>query len=154
MSEQKLIVLVGISGAGKSTFADKYLAENPDTQYLGSDKIRGIIGKSEDDQTVTPQVFGIIKRKLDEYLRDGKSVMVDATSLNPKERRDYLETARKYDVPAVAYAFERTKDQLIANQEKRKAGGGRRVPDFVIDKMLAKYVRPSTGEGFIEVNLV
>ena len=34
MSENKLIVLVGISGAGKSTFADDYLSKNPDTVYL------------------------------------------------------------------------------------------------------------------------
>ena len=154
MSENKLIVLVGISGAGKSTFADTYLKEHPDTVYLSSDKIRGIIGKDESDQSVTPQVFGLIKRNIDQSLLAGKTVMVDATSLNPRERRDYLDAARKYDVDAIAFAFERTREQLISNQEKRSSSGGRRVPDFVIDKMLAKYVRPSVGEGFKEIHLV
>jgi len=154
MSENQLILLVGISGAGKSTFADKYLAEHPDVKYLSSDKIRGILGTSEDDQTVTPQVFGLIKRNLDEYLKAGKSVMIDATSLNAKERKDYLIAASKYNVDAIAYVFKRTRDQLIANQEKRKAAGGRRVPDFVIDKMLAKFVVPSTSEGFKQVIMV
>ena len=154
MSENKLIVLVGVSGCGKSTFAEQYLKDNPDTVYLSSDKIRGIIGKDESDQSVTPQVFGLIKRNTDQSLAAGKSVMIDATSLNPKERRDYLDAARKYDVDAIAYVFERTKEELMANQEKRKAGGGRRVPDEILDRMIAKYIRPSVGEGFKEVHLV
>lgn len=154
MSENKLICLVGISGAGKSTFADDYLSKNPDTVYLSSDKIRGIIGKDESDQSVTPQVFSIIKREVDKNLKDGKTVMVDATSLNPKERRDYLDTADKYGVDAIAYVFERSREQLIKNQEKRAASGGRMVPDFVIDKMLAKYVAPTIGEGFKQIIIV
>jgi protein phosphatase len=154
MSENQLILLVGISGAGKSTFADKYLAEHPDVKYLSSDKIRGILGTSEDDQTVTPQVFGLIKRNLDEYLKAGKSVMIDATSLNAKERKDYLIAASKYNVDAIAYVFERTRDQLIKNQEKRKANGGRRVPDEILDRMLNKYKRPTHSEGFKEILFV
>ena len=154
MSEQKLIVLVGISGAGKSTFADKYLSEHPDTKYLSSDKLRAAIGKDESDQTVTHIIFPIIKRNTEEYLKAGKNVMIDATSLNPRERKDYLDAARKYDVDAIAYVFERTKEELMANQEKRKAGGGRRVPDEILDRMIAKYVRPTTSEGFTEINLV
>jgi len=154
MSENKLIILIGVSGCGKSTFAEQYLKEHPDIVYLSSDKIRGIIGKDESDQSVTPQVFGIIKSKTDAGLKSGKTVMVDATSLNPKERRDYLNTAQKYGVDAIAYVFERTKEQLMANQQKRGAGGGRVVPEFVIDKMLAKYVRPTSTEGFTKINMM
>lgn len=154
MKTNKLIVLVGCSGCGKSTFADKYLSENPDTKYLSSDKLRGALGKDENDQTVTHLVFPIIKRNTEEYLKSGKSVLIDATSLNPKERKDYLNIAKKLDVDAIAYVFERSKAQLIANQQKRGEGGGRVVPEFVIDKMLQKYVRPTTAEGFKEIYLV
>jgi protein phosphatase len=154
MNTNQIIVLVGISGCGKSTFADKYMTEHPDTLLLSSDKLRGVIGKSESDQSVTPQVFSIIKRNSDEAIAKGKTVMIDATSLNPKERRDYVDIAKKHNVDAIAYVFERDKATLMKNQEKRGASGGRIVPEFVIDKMLSKYVRPSTSEGFKEINLV
>jgi predicted kinase len=152
--KQTLNILIGCSGAGKSTFATKYLKDYPTTIYLSSDQIRKNLTGDESSQHVNGQVFGIIKHEVDKNLKNGKSVMIDATSLNPKERRDYLDAARKYDVDAIAYVFERTKAQLMANQAKRGASGGRVVPEFVVDKMLAKYIRPTEGEGFKEIHLV
>jgi protein phosphatase len=151
MNEQQMIVLVGVSGCGKSTFADKYISEHPDTILLSSDALRKELTGDENNQQVTGQVFGLIKYKADTAIKSGKSVMVDATSLNPRERKDYLNIADKYNVPAIAYVFERSKDQIIKNQEKRASNGGRRVPDEIIDKMLAKYVCPSQSEGFKQI---
>jgi len=50
--------------------------------------------------------------------------------------------------------LERDKETLMRNQKSRKSQGGREVPEFVIDKMLKKYVRPSKLEGFDEIYLV
>lgn len=144
-------VLVGISGAGKSTFVEKFKKEHPEVNVYSSDALRKVIGGSETNQSVTPQVFSTIKYNLNRDLSVGKSVMVDATSLNPKERRDYVDAARRYNADAVAYVFERDKATLMKNQQTRKAAGGREVPEFVIDKMLAKYVRPTSAEGFVRV---
>lgn len=154
--KNKLILLVGCSGSGKSTFAKTYLDldANQYVNYISSDKLRGMIGKSEEDQSVTCEVFNTIKSMVNEYLKNGADVMVDATSLNLRERRDYLNTAKKYNVETIAIVFERTKKQLMENQKKRGASGGRVVPEFVIDKMLSKYVRPSKEEGFFEVRLM
>lgn len=150
----KIVLLVGVSGCGKSTFVDKYVRENPDTTVISSDKLRGIIGKSEEDQSVTPQVFSIIKVKTEELVKNGKSVLIDATNLIPKNRRDYINIARKYNTPIVAYAFERCRNTLVSNQAKRKSAGGRLVPTDIIDKMLASYVRPTKEEGFSEIHFV
>jgi predicted kinase len=154
MNKNTLYVMVGVSGAGKSTYIDRLVNANPDTVVHSSDKLRGILGKSEEDQSVTPQVFSTIKYNVNRDLAAGKNVVVDATSLTPKERRDYILAAKKHSAKVVAYVLERSKEQLLKNQAKRKAGGGREVPEFVIDKMLAKYVRPSKNEGFDEVILV
>lgn len=152
--ENKVYVMVGISGSGKSTYIEKFKEQNPDVIVLSSDKLRGIIGKSEEDQSVTQIVFQTIKYNLGVGLRNNKDVMIDATSLNPKERRDYITIAKKHDAKVIAFVLERDKETIMNNQKKRKSEGGREVPEFVIDKMINKYVRPTKDEGFDEIYLL
>ena len=141
-----LYITVGLPGSGKSTYAKEFI-KGKDIEYLSSDSLRAVYGKSEEDQTVTPLVFGHIKRKVDEFLKDGKNVMVDATSVNRKERSDYINAAKKYGAKVVAIVFKMDRQGLIDRNKKRGEQGGRVVPDFVIDKMLAKFEEPSYNEG-------
>jgi predicted kinase len=141
-----LYITVGLPGSGKSTYVKNFIKDK-DIEYLSSDSLRAVYGKSEEDQTVTPLVFGHIKRKVDELLKDGKNVLVDATSVNRKERSDYINTAKKYGAKVVAIVFKMDRQGLIDRNKKRGEQGGRVVPDFVIDKMLAKFEEPSYIEG-------
>jgi predicted kinase len=141
-----IYITVGLPGSGKSTYAKNFI-KGKDIEYLSSDELRAVFGKSEDDQTVTPLVFGHIKKKVDEYLKNGKNVLVDATSVNRKERSDYINTAKKYDAKVVALVFKMDRAGLIERNQKRGSEGGRVVPDWVIDKMLAKFEEPSHSEG-------
>lgn len=141
-----LYIAVGLPGSGKSTYAKNFIKDK-DIEYLSSDELRAVYGKSEEDQTVTPLVFGHIKRKVDEFLKDGKNVLVDATSVNRKERSDYINSAKKYGAKVVAIVFKMDRQGLIDRNKKRGEQGGRVVPDWVIDKMLAKFEEPSYSEG-------
>ena len=141
-----LYITVGLPGSGKSTYAKEFI-KGKEIEYLSSDSLRAVFGKSEEDQTVTPLVFGHIKKKVDEFLKDGKNVMVDATSVNHKERSDYINTAKKYGAKVVAIVFKMDRQGLIDRNKKRGEQGGRVVPDWVIDKMLAKFEEPSYNEG-------
>ena len=141
-----IYIAVGLPGSGKSTYAKNFI-KGKDIEYLSSDELRAVFGKSEEDQTVTPLVFGHIKRKVDEFLKDGKNVLVDATSVNRKERSDYIKTAKKYGAKVVAIVFKMDRQGLIDRNKKRGEQGGREVPTFVIDKMLAKFEEPSYDEG-------
>lgn len=141
-----LYITVGLPGSGKSTYAKEFI-KGKEIEYLSSDSLRAVYGKSEEDQTVTPLVFGHIKRKVDEFLKDGKNVMVDATSVNRKERSDYISTAKKYGAKVVAIVFKMDRQGLIDRNKKRGEQGGRVVPDWVIDKMLNKFEEPSYSEG-------
>ena len=141
-----LYITVGLPGSGKSTYAKEFI-KGKEIEYLSSDSLRAVYGKSEEDQTVTPLVFGHIKRKVDEFLKDGKNVLVDATSVNRKERSDYINTAKKYGAKVVAIVFKMDRQGLIDRNKKRGEQGGRVVPDWVIDKMLAKFEEPSYSEG-------
>ena len=150
----KVIVMIGAPGSGKSTFAKKLCQDNPNFKYLSSDALRAEFGSGEEDQSVTPIVFSTLKRRLDNYLRHNESVIVDATSINAKDRKDYINAAKQYNAKVIAYAFVCDKQTLLERNQKRGAGGGRNVPEFVIDKMLAKYQQPTNQEGFDEVNFV
>jgi len=141
-----LYITVGLPGSGKSTYVKNFIKDK-DIEYLSSDSLRAVYGKSEEDQTVTPLVFGHIKRKVDEFLKDGKNVLVDATSVNRKERSDYINTAKKYGAKVVAIVFKMDRQGLIDRNKKRGEQGGRVVPDWVIDKMLKKFAEPSYDEG-------
>jgi len=145
-----IYIAVGLPGSGKSTYAKNFIKDK-DIEYLSSDELRAVFGKGEDDQTVTPLVFGHIKRKVDEFLKDGKNVLVDATSVNRRERADYITTAKKYSAKVVVLVFKMDRQGLIDRNKKRGEQGGRVVPDWVIDKMLTKYEEPSTSEGIDEV---
>ena len=131
-----LYITVGLPGSGKSTYVKNFIKDK-DIEYLSSDSLRAVYGKDETDQSVTSIVFGHIKRKVDEFLKDGKNVLVDATSVNRKERSDYINTAKKYGAKVVAIVFKMDRQGLIDRNKKRGEQGGRVVPDFVIDKMLA-----------------
>lgn len=141
-----LYITVGLPGSGKSTYVKNFI-KGKDIEYLSSDELRAVYGKSEEDQTVTPLVFGHIKRKVDEFLKDGKNVLVDATNVNRRERSDYINSAKKYGAKVVALIFKMDRQGLIDRNKKRGEQGGRVVPDWVIDKMLAKYEEPSFAEG-------
>ena len=145
-----LYIAVGLPGSGKSTYAKNFI-KGKNIEYLSSDSLRAVYGKNEEDQSVTPIVFGHIKKKVDEFLKDGKNVLVDATSVNRRERSDYINTAKKYGTKVVALVFKMDRDGLIARNLKRGSEGGRVVPDWVIDKMLAKYEEPSVSEGIDEI---
>ena len=145
-----IYIAVGLPGSGKSTYAKNFIKDK-NIEYLSSDELRAVYGKDETDQSVTSIVFGHIKRKVDEFLKDGKNVLVDATSVNRRERSDYINTAKKYGAKVIALVFKMDRQGLIDRNKKRGEQGGRVVPDWVIDKMLSKYEEPSTSEGIDEV---
>jgi len=121
---------------------------------LSSDKMRGILFGDENSQQNPGLVFGVLKREADKAMKEGKNCIIDATNLNPRDRRDWITIAKKYDAKVVAYVIERDKATILKQQEKRKSEGGRYVPEEVIDRMFQKYKRPDSNEGFDEVILV
>ena len=149
-----LYVLVGISGAGKSTFVDNFLKTHPNTIVYSSDKLRAVLGKDESDQSVSGQVFSTIFYNLDRDLSANKDVLVDATSLTVRDRKKYVDIAKKHNAKIIAYVLERDKKTILSNQKARYASGGRFVPEDIVDKMFLKYKRPTVEEGFDEVILV
>lgn len=98
-----LVVLVGISGAGKSTFARKHFAA---TEVVSSDVCRGLVADDENDQSASTDAFDILGAIVDKRLHRGRLAVVDATNTQPSSRASMLKLAEARDRLAVAIVLD------------------------------------------------
>lgn len=149
---QKLVIIVGIPGIGKSTYIKKLMQESTEEYTcLSSDKLRAKFGSSEEDQSVTPQVFSYIHEQVNILLSSGKNVIIDATNIKRRDREGYIKLAKRYSVRVIVYVLPLDRDLAIKRNKLRAQSGGRNVPEFVIDKMITNYTHPVYGEGIDEL---
>src|SRR5689334_21360667 len=94
-----LVLLVGASGCGKSTFARKHFLA---TEILSSDQCRGIVSDDENSQESTSDAFDLLRYIARLRLRNSKMVVVDATNVQENARKEMLQLAWEFHVPAVA----------------------------------------------------
>lgn len=140
--EAKLYIVCGISGSGKSTVAKNLEAQIANSILLSSDALRAIIGKSEEDQDVSPIVFGTMKTMTEYLLKRGRTVIIDATNTTIKARNRFTQIARKIGVQVTVVAVEIE----VATAKARNAQRSRKVPEEVIDRQFEKFVLPTQQE--------
>src|ERR1019366_3945620 len=97
--ELSLVVLVGVSGSGKSSFAKKHFLP---TEVLSSDFCRGLVSDDETDQAATTDAFDIMRYIAGKRLAAGRLTVVDATNVQPEARKAFIQLAREHHVLAVA----------------------------------------------------
>jgi polynucleotide kinase-phosphatase len=93
--ELALIVLIGVSGSGKSTFAARHFKP---TQVISSDYCRGLVSDDETDQTATTDAFDLLHHIVGVRLRRGLLTVVDATNVQPKARASLVKVAKEHHV--------------------------------------------------------
>lgn len=98
-----LVLLVGIAGSGKSTFASRHFRP---TQVLSSDALRSLIADDPTAQSATDDAFDLLHRILDMRLRRGRLTVVDATNVEEWARRELLAIARRHRRPAVGIVLD------------------------------------------------
>jgi protein phosphatase len=98
-----IVVLVGVSGAGKSTFAARHFKP---TEVLSSDRFRGLVADDESDQTASADAFEAMRQLAAIRLRRGLLTVIDATNVRPEDRQDWLNLAKAHDVLPVAVVLD------------------------------------------------
>ena len=101
--ELSLIVLVGSSGSGKSTFAARHFLP---TEVLSSDAFRGLVSDDQNDQSATKDAFDALHFIAGKRLAAGKLTVIDATNVQREARRPLVELARAHHVLPIAVVFD------------------------------------------------
>jgi len=97
--ELSLVVLIGTSGSGKSTFARKHFKP---TEVISSDYCRGLVSDDENDQSASKEAFELLHYIAAKRLSGGRLTVVDATNVQPELRKPLVALARAHDCLPVA----------------------------------------------------
>ncbi len=120
--ELSLVILIGASGCGKSTFARKHFKP---TEILSSDHYRGVVRDDETDQGASKDAFEVLHYIAAKRLAAGRLTVIDATNVQPEDRKKLIQIARQYHVFPIAIAFnlpERICHERNANRSDRNFG--------------------------------
>ncbi|MEO9028981.1 MAG: polynucleotide kinase-phosphatase, partial [Ktedonobacteraceae bacterium] len=100
--ELALVVLIGPSGSGKSSFGRQHFKP---TEVISSDFCRGLVADDENAQAATNDAFAVLHFIAARRLAAGKLTVIDATNVIAEDRKDLLKLAREYHCVPVAIVF-------------------------------------------------
>ena len=137
----KFVMMVGVSGSGKSTTAERLNG----FKVVSSDAIREELYGDASDQRHPEVVFQIAHKRVCEFLEVGMNVVLDATNLRKKDRKELLEKISYIpDVKKICWLEDVSVEDCIKAQDGRE----RKVPVEVIKKQSRKLQRPELDEGW------
>jgi protein phosphatase len=146
-----LVVLVGASGSGKSTFA---AAQFRPTEIVSSDACRALVSDDERDVWASQDAFELLHFIAAKRLRRGRVTVVDATNVRPEHRAPLVALARRHDAPSIAIVFDVGAELCLA---RNRARSPRTVQARVVRRQtddLRDSLRSLGDEGFSSVHVL
>jgi protein phosphatase len=152
VTDLSLVVLVGASGSGKSTFARRHFKP---TEVISSDFCRGLVCDDENDQGASRDAFDVLHYIAGKRLAAGRRTVVDATSVQQDARRQLIDLARQHDVLPIAVVLDVPEEVCAERNAARadRAGMPRRVIQRHI-RELRRSLRHLEREGFRKVHVL
>lgn len=153
MQRQRLFVLIGIPGSGKTTLAKSMIESLQDnTVHISRDSIRNEIGDVIFNKKSESNVFKTYISRIATALKLGYDVIADSTNLSKDKRLIYfalceaLEKTKLAEVDIVAI-FVPTPLSICIERNNERCGKDK-VPEETIEFMYSKIEEPSYDEGF------
>ncbi|HEX8251466.1 MAG TPA: polynucleotide kinase-phosphatase [Pyrinomonadaceae bacterium] len=146
--ELSLVVMIGATSSGKSTFARRHFKP---TEILSSDFCRAILTDDENDQSITNEAFELLHHIAAMRLKGGRLTVVDATNVQRESRGSLVRLAREYHVLPVALVINPPEKILV---ERHHARTDRNFGAHVIRNQMQNLRRSIRGlqkEGFRHV---
>jgi predicted kinase len=132
---KKILVLQGLPGAGKTTWAKEYVTTNKDAVRVCRDdlrRMRGIYWLPEQEDLITKWEDNCVV----DAILNGHEAVIDATNLNPKVIAKWERIAKHSNCPIEFKMFDITLDEAIKRDNERIEG---KVGEKVIRGMYEKY---------------
>ncbi|MFT4100679.1 MAG: AAA family ATPase [Burkholderiaceae bacterium] len=141
-------MLIGATGAGKSTFASRWFRP---TEVLSSDHCRALVSDDENDQSISADAFDLVRTIAEKRLKHRRLAVIDATNVRAADRKVWIEIARRWHALPVAIVIDPGLDACVARNRNRP---DRDMPAAVPRRMIDE-IRRGLGrlqrEGFRQV---
>lgn len=146
--ELSLVLLIGASGSGKSTFAKKHFNAH---EVVSSDVCRGIVSNDENSQAATSDAFDVLNFIIAKRLKNGLLTVVDATNVQKESRKKLINLAREYHTLPVAIVLDLPQSVC---EDRNKSREDRNFGNHVIRQQKQQLKRSIKGlkrEGFRKI---
>ncbi|MDF2577544.1 MAG: polynucleotide 3-phosphatase [Chlamydiales bacterium] len=127
-----LVILMGISSAGKSSFAKKHFK---DSEILSSDFYRAAVSDDENNLKASDDAFEILYFILRKRLANKKLTVIDATNLHEESRKKLLKIAQEYHCLSVLIVLKPSKEICIERNQKRT---NRNLREVILDQQYSQ----------------
>ncbi|HIK54206.1 MAG TPA: polynucleotide kinase-phosphatase [Synechococcales cyanobacterium M55_K2018_004] len=148
--ELALVVLIGASGSGKSTFARDHFRA---TEILSSDTCRGWVSDDENNQAATNDAFDVLHYIATKRLAAGRLTVIDATNVRAEDRKPLINLARQYHCIPVAIVLN-LPEQICRDRNQQRPD--RQFSSYVVQnhvKNVRRSLRSLQREGFRHVHI-
>ncbi|MFQ3543437.1 AAA family ATPase [Halobacillus rhizosphaerae] len=152
MDQPKFLMLCGLAGSGKSTFAEALISatkvEDVDVEiaYLSSDAIRLELFGDESSQENNAVVFEEMRKRTLEAMKKGKFVIYDATNISRKKRSHLLRQLPKNSFKTIVYLTSNLEIAQSQNLQRERV-----VPFGAIERMYKNLQIPIYSEGWNKI---
>jgi predicted kinase len=160
LPERSLIVLCGPAGAGKSTFAQRFVEQHQDQGYrmtsiVSSDYCRALVCDDELNQHVNKDTFDLFYFIIHKRMLQGRLTIVDSTALHADARQKLLDLARRHHYVTCLFVFNMSQATCIKYDQYQ--GRGRVVGEQVISyhfRLLQKALQDIPREGWTQWHIL
>ncbi|MDJ0618487.1 MAG: polynucleotide kinase-phosphatase [Calothrix sp. MO_192.B10] len=149
--ELSLVLLIGASGSGKSTFARKHFQS---FEVISSDFCRGLVSNDENNQAASKDAFEVLHFITAKRLEAGKLTVIDATNVQPEDRKSLVQIARQYHCFPTAIVLN-LPEQLCHDRNQKRSD--RNFGPHVVRRHIQSLRRSLRGlerEGFRYVHIL
>jgi polynucleotide kinase-phosphatase len=149
LPELALVVLIGSTGAGKSTFARRLFRP---TEIVSSDTCRGLVSDDENSLDATNDAFDLLHYWAGKRLKRGRLTVIDATNVRAEDRKGLVALARQYHCLPVAIVLD-VPDAVAADRNRERPDRQGIKPHVIAShrRLLRQSLRTLKTEGFRQV---
>lgn len=135
----QLILLIGIPGVGKTTWAKAYCYSHPNTILLSSDDVRlELTGSAECNPSMNKDIYNEMRRRAKIHLIMGRNVVIDSTNVCIEEWLAYKKIC-PINCLMIAKCFPLPPDEALKRIETRQ----RKIPREILEKKWIQYQKNS-----------